>query len=131
MKKILIAFFLLHLALGGALAQGKADVVFTNGNIYTVNEKQPRSNAIAVKNGRIVFVGTNAGAKKYLNKDTRVIDLKGSTVVPGMTDSHYHLMGVGLREVTLNLEGTTSLEDFLANRMVPEKHFQDHETDMR
>jgi predicted amidohydrolase YtcJ len=114
MKRILLLLFLLHLALGSALAQSNADVVFTKGNIYTVNDKQPRAEAIAVKNGRIVFVGTNAGAKKYVSKDTRVIDLKGATVVPGMTDSHYHLMGVGLREVTLNLEGTTSLEDFLA-----------------
>jgi len=43
-----------------------------------------------------------------------MIDLHGATVVPGLTDSHYHLMGVGEREVTLNLEGTTSLEDFLS-----------------
>jgi len=43
-----------------------------------------------------------------------VIDLRGNTVVPGLTDSHYHLMGVGEREMTLNLEGTMTLEDFLA-----------------
>jgi predicted amidohydrolase YtcJ len=91
-----------------------ADLVFKNGNIYTVNERQPRAQAIAVKGGRILYVGTNAGVKKYEAKGTRVVDLKGRTVVPGMTDSHYHLYGVGLREMTLNLEGTTSLEDFLS-----------------
>jgi hypothetical protein len=52
--------------------------------------------------------------KKYEGKGTRVMDLKGKTVVPGLTDAHYHLAGVGQRELTLNLEGTTSLADFLA-----------------
>jgi predicted amidohydrolase YtcJ len=90
-----------------------ADVVFTNGNIYTVNERQPHAEGLAVKDGRIVFVGSNEDLKKYQGAATRVVDLKGHTVVPGMTDAHYHLMGVGFREMTLNLEGTTSLEDFL------------------
>lgn len=91
-----------------------ADAVFTGGNIYTVSEKQPRAEAIAVKGGKIVFVGTTAGAKAHIGSGTRVIELNGATVVPGLTDSHYHLMGVGLREVNLNLEGTTTLESFLA-----------------
>ena len=58
-------------------------------------------------------VGSNADAQKYEGKGTRTIDLKGETVLPGLTDAHYHLIGVGQREMTLNLEGTTSLEDFL------------------
>jgi predicted amidohydrolase YtcJ len=91
-----------------------ADAVFKNGNIYTVNERQPRAEAIAVKGGKIIFVGSNKDARAYEGKTTRVVDLKGNTVVPGLTDSHYHLSGVGEREMTLNLEGTTSLEDFLA-----------------
>lgn len=90
-----------------------ADIVFTNGNIYTVNERQPHAQAIAVKGGRIIFAGSNEDVKKYVGNRTRVVDLAGHTVVPGMTDAHYHLMGVGQREMTLNLEGTTSLEDFL------------------
>ncbi|MEJ7623817.1 MAG: amidohydrolase [Pyrinomonadaceae bacterium] len=92
----------------------QADVIFTNGNLYTVDAKQPRAQAVAIKNGRIVFVGSSSGAKAHVGKDTKIIDLKGATVVPGLTDAHYHLMGVGLREVTLNLEGTSSLEAFLA-----------------
>ena len=92
------------------------DVVFKNGNVYTANDKAPRAEAIAVKADRIVFVGSNADAEKYLlqAKSMRVVDLKGATVLPGFTDSHQHLSGVGLREMTLNLEGITSLEDFLA-----------------
>jgi len=91
-----------------------ADTVFKNGNIYTVNERQPRAEAIAVKAGKIIFVGSNKDVKAYEGKGTRVIDLRGNTVVPGLTDSHYHLAGVGAREMNLNLEGTTSLDDFLA-----------------
>src|SRR3989442_4795462 len=91
-----------------------ADVVFVNGNVYTVNEKQPRAEAIAVKGDRIVCVGSNANAKRFQGGGTRVIDLHGETVVPGMTDAHYHFIGVGQREMNLNLEGITNLEDFLA-----------------
>ena len=91
-----------------------ADVVFKNGNIYTVNERQPRAEAVAVKAGKIIFVGSNNDVRAYEGTSTRVVDLKGNTVVPGLTDSHYHLSGVGAREMNLNLEGITSLEAFLA-----------------
>src|SRR5438067_2576449 len=91
-----------------------ADLVFTNGDIYTVNDKQAHAEAVAVKGGRIVFVGSNAAAKQYQGSNTRVVDLHGATVVPGMTDAHYHFIGVGQREMNLNLEGITNLEDFLA-----------------
>jgi hypothetical protein len=92
----------------------EAELVLKNGIIYTVNESQPTAEAVAIKYGKIVFVGSNADAKKYEVKGVRVIDLKGRTVMPGLADAHYHFAGVGLRELNLNLEGTTSLEDFLA-----------------
>ncbi len=95
-------------------AQSAADIVFKNGNVYTANDKAPRAQAVAVKADRIVFVGSNAAAQKFVGPNTRVVDLKGSTVLPGFTDSHQHLSGVGQREMTLNLEGTSSLDDFLA-----------------
>lgn len=115
MKQLLAGFLFVQLAFGSVTARAdQADIVFTNGNIYTVNDKQPRAEAIAVRGGRIVFVGTNKAAKAFVSKTSKVVDLKGATVVPGMTDAHYHLMGVGTREVTLNLEGTTTLDMFLA-----------------
>ncbi|MDX6611136.1 MAG: hypothetical protein QOD75_322 [Blastocatellia bacterium] len=91
-----------------------ADIVFENGNIYTVNQRQPHVEAVAVKGDRIVFVGSNIAANKFVGQATRVIDLHEATVVPGLTDAHHHLSGVGFREMTLNLEGVNSLEDFLA-----------------
>ena len=91
-----------------------ADLVFKNGNFYTANDRAPQAQAIAVKNDRIVFVGTNAAAQRYVGPSTRVVDLHGNTVLPGFADAHHHLSGVGFREMTLNLEGTTSLQDFLS-----------------
>ena len=113
--RLLAALSLIAVSLGAnpRLAE-QADTVFINGNVYTVNERQPRAEAIAVKGSKIIFVGSNKQAKPYQGKNTRVVDLKGGTVVPGLTDSHYHLSGVGAREITLNLEGIGSLEEFLA-----------------
>jgi predicted amidohydrolase YtcJ len=91
-----------------------ADLVFKNGNIYTASDAQPKAEAVAVKADRIVFVGSNRGVQSYVGTNTRVIDLNGKTMLPGMTDAHHHLSGVGFREMTLNLEGITSLDDFLA-----------------
>ena len=90
----------------------EADLLLQNGNVYTVNEKNPRAEAIAVKDRRVVFVGSNAGAKKF--HANRVVDLGGKTIVPGFTDSHCHIFGIGERELTLNLEGSNSLTDLLA-----------------
>src|SRR6266513_2343991 len=87
--------------------------IFVNGNIYTMNERRPRAEAIAVKDDRIVFVGSNADAKKYQSAETKTVDLDGKTVVPGLTDSHCHIFGIGEREMNLNLEGASTLEDFL------------------
>ncbi len=98
----------------GQKPEPEADIVFKNGNIYTVNEAKPKAEAVAAKYGKIVFVGSNADAKKYEVKGVKVVDLKGATVVPGLADSHYHFSGVGFREMNLNLEGSTSLDDFLA-----------------
>jgi hypothetical protein len=114
MKLFLLAATLLFASLIPVQQAVVADIVFKNGNVYTANDTTARAQAIAVKADRIIFVGTNEAAQKFVGSKTRVVDLKGNTVLPGFTDSHQHLSGVGFREMTLNLEGTTSLEDFLA-----------------
>jgi predicted amidohydrolase YtcJ len=115
MRLLLIVLGLLLLSVAPLQPRvAPADIVFKNGNVYTANDKAPQARAIAVKADRIVFVGTNEAAQKYVGASTRVVDLHGRTVLPGFTDSHQHLSGVGQREMTLNLEGTTSLEDLLA-----------------
>jgi predicted amidohydrolase YtcJ len=115
MKSIFIVLSALLLGLVATAPQEQpgADLVFKNGNIYTANDKTPRAEAIAIREDRIVFVGSNAEVQKFVGGKTRVFDLQGKTVLPGFTDAHHHLAGVGAREMTLNLEGITSLEDFL------------------
>src|SRR5438309_2416195 len=112
MKALSSFFFLAACSL--ALAAEPVETVFVNGNIYTMNQRQSRAEAIAVKGDRIIFVGSNADARKYQTSGARTVDLAGKTVVPGLTDSHCHIFGIGERELTLNLEGTNTLEDFLA-----------------
>jgi predicted amidohydrolase YtcJ len=110
---ILLSILLFNFVPAGTKVE-PADLIFTNANVYTAHEKQPKAEAVAVKGDRIVFVGSSADAKKYQGANTRVVDLHGATVLPGLTDSHYHFIGVGQREMNLNLEGITNLEDFLA-----------------
>lgn len=122
MKPLLLVLSALLLGICGWLAPQRrlaastadADLVFINGAIYTANDRQPTAEAIAIKGERIIYVGDNAKARTHVGKTTRVIDLQGRAVFPGFTDAHHHLAGVGFREMNLNLEGTTSLEDFLA-----------------
>jgi predicted amidohydrolase YtcJ len=91
-----------------------ADLILLNGNVYTANDRHPHAEAVAVRMDRIVFAGSNSEAKKYQGAKTRVVDLHGATVLPGLADAHYHFIGVGQRERNLNLEGITNLQDFLA-----------------
>lgn len=112
--KIRALFLSVGFALSVMAEPPKAQTVFINGNIYTMNERAPKAEAIAVQDARIVFVGSNADAKKYQSAETKTVDLAGKTVVPGLTDSHCHIFGIGEREMNLNLEGTGALEAFLA-----------------
>jgi predicted amidohydrolase YtcJ len=107
----LLALVLAALAPATGVA-APADVVFKNGNIYTNDDRQPHAEALAVVDGKLVYVGSNAGLASFSAK--RTIDLKGRTVVPGFVDAHAHLAGIGAREATLNLEGIESLDKLLA-----------------
>ena len=69
----------------------EAHLVLTNGKIYTVNELQPWAEAVAIKDGRFMFVGSNEDVKVYIGDQTKVIDLDGKFVMPGFHDTHVHL----------------------------------------
>ncbi|HKE59812.1 MAG TPA: amidohydrolase, partial [Pyrinomonadaceae bacterium] len=115
MRLLLIVVSVLLLSTGpGTRPVEPADMVFKNGNVYTAADQMAHAQAVAIKGDRVVFVGTDSEAQKFVGQNTRVVDLHGKTVFPGFVDAHQHLSGVGFREMTLNLEGTTSLEDFLA-----------------
>lgn len=88
-----------------------ATYVLLNGSIYTVNPKQPWAQAVAVRGDQIVYVGNNQGARAFIGKGSRAIDLKGKLLLPGFVESHIHvLMGAATTSgVTLSM--TDSLAD--------------------
>ncbi|NEX94565.1 amidohydrolase [Caulobacter sp. 17J65-9] len=103
------------LALAGLLwagaasaAEAPADLVFWGGPIHTADDAHPTAQAVAVRGGRIAYVGDRKGAQAFVGAKTRVVDLKGAALFPGFTDAHAHLYGIGQRELTLNLEGIQS-----------------------
>ena len=95
-------------------AQIPADLVLTNGNIYTVDNARPVVSALAVRAGRIVFVGSDAEARSLARPSTTVIDLRGATVVPGFTDAHAHLLGLGTTLQRVNVVGSSSYDEVIA-----------------
>ena len=91
-----------------------ADLVVTNGRIYTVDGSRPVVDAMAIRAGRVVFIGDRAGARALTGPSTRVLDLEGRTVIPGMTDAHGHVAGLGLALRNVDLVGTTSYDEVIA-----------------
>ncbi|MBO6506285.1 MAG: amidohydrolase [Kordiimonadaceae bacterium] len=87
-----------------------ADLIIWGGTIYTAEDSGPTAEAVAVQNGRIIFVGARSGAEGYLTPQTQIVDLEGASLYPGFTDAHAHLSGIGARELSLNLEGVASLK---------------------
>ena len=83
--------------------ENPADKVFTNGIIYTVDEKNPTAQAVAVKDGLILAVGTNEEIQAYVGESTELIDLQGKTMTPGLIESHAHLMGIGYNKLEIDL----------------------------
>jgi predicted amidohydrolase YtcJ len=89
-------------------AQMRADLVLLNGKIYTVDNARPLASALAVRGGRILFVGSEAEARALASRSAQVVDLRGATVVPGIIDAHAHLLGLGNTLRRVNLAGSTS-----------------------
>ncbi|MSU23742.1 MAG: amidohydrolase [Opitutus sp.] len=102
------------LGMMAARAQAPVDLLWLNGTTYTGEPASLRVEAVAVRDGRIVFAGARADAEKFRAGARRVLDLAGRTVLPGLTDAHLHLAGVGFRELSFNLEGTTGIADLQA-----------------
>ncbi|MCA8887735.1 MAG: amidohydrolase [Parvularculaceae bacterium] len=93
-------------------AANYADLVIHGGPIYT-GASDGVVEAVAVKDSRISAVGAYGGLESMIGGDTRVIDLGGAAMYPGFTDSHAHLFAIGRREMILNLEGVSSVEELV------------------
>jgi len=88
-----------------------ADLVLKNGNVLTMNPSQPHAEAIAIKEERIVKVGTNEEISRWIGRNTKVIGLKGRTVVPGFIDTHVHVVDFGRFLTWIDLRGVKSIEE--------------------
>ena len=127
-KTLLLSGFVLSFAACGPKKtpelNGQTDIktekswCISGGPIYTANDFQPIIEAVAVKSGEITYAGPETD--QWCQSETAErINLNGAALYPGLTDGHAHLIGIGLREITLNLEGVASIED-LKSRVAEE-----------
>jgi len=102
----------LSLLLGGLVSAADADLIFHNGKIVTVDSKFSIAQAIAVKGGRITALGANTDVlSKERGGQTRVVDLGGKMVLPGLIDAHVHALGAALSEYRSKLPPLGSIAD--------------------
>ena len=88
--------------------------IFTNGNIYTLDLNQPIVETVVVENGKIVDIGSHHDMMlQWGRHGSKIIDLQGDMVTPGMIDSHLHLSGVAFNLLELDLIGVTSKDEML------------------
>ena len=95
-------------------AQAPADLILRNGKVVTLDSAQPEVHAIAIRNGRIVAVGTGAESPRLKGPSTRIIDLGGKLAIPGFIEGHGHFMGVGEAQMNLNLRTARNWDDIVA-----------------
>ncbi len=91
-----------------------ADLIVTGARIYTVDPGRPVAEALAVRGGRVLFVGSTRGALALKGANTRVVDYAGRTIIPGMVDAHAHLFELGETLRQVDLVGTKSYDDVVA-----------------
>ena len=91
-----------------------ADLIVTNARIYTVDDTRPVVRAMAVRGGRVQFTGSEREALALRGPSTRVLDLHGQVVIPGMVDAHAHLSGLGEFLASVNLFGATSWDEVVS-----------------
>ncbi len=89
-----------------------ADLILVNGDIYTVDARLGRVEALAIAQGKILAAGTSDEIRKWAGPQTKVFDLEGRFVVPGFNDAHTHIVSGGLALLSVNVEGTRSLKEF-------------------
>src|SRR5262249_8682367 len=100
--------------LEGAMAGNPADLVLTGGHAYLVDAARSWAEAVAVADGRIVAVGTDAEVSALVGRHTEVIDLAGRMLLPGFIDSHIHASAGGLARVRCGVSEADRLADYLA-----------------
>ncbi len=91
-----------------------ATLILTHGQIHTLDRANPLAEAVAIADGKIVATGSHDRIMSFAAEGTQIVDLKGHTVIPGLNDSHLHLIRGGLNyNLELRWEGVPSLADAL------------------
>jgi hypothetical protein len=113
-----IATLAVALAGCGKEAQREAELVLLGGRVVTLSENAERApaeaEALAAKDGRIVFVGSDEAAGSWIGPDTEVLDLEGRLAVPGLIEGHGHFWGLGESKLQLALESAASWDEIVA-----------------
>ena len=110
----LLATFIFVSACLGVYGQTvTADLVVTNANIHTMDAKRTVAQSIAVLNGKIVAIGSDADTKSLIGKNTRVINADGKLVLPGFNDAHVHFVPTGAQLSAVDLRTAKSPEEFV------------------
>jgi predicted amidohydrolase YtcJ len=112
MKKCAVFFVslvLVGLMFGHIEDQERADLVVTNGRIFTIAEDNPEVQAVAVKDGKILALGTTKKIKEYIGASTKVLDVRQKLVIPGFIDAHCHFSSGGRSLSMLDLSSATSV----------------------
>ena len=92
-----------------------ADTIYTNGKIYTVNEAQLWAEAIAIKDGKFIKVGSTEEVKKLAGDQTKVVDLEGRMLMPGLIDSHNHMMQIPVDRVNVSFSDPNDIDAMIAD----------------
>lgn len=106
--KILIITFILF-----GCESNDADLIIENGTIYTMNDLNPIIEAVAVKNGKIIGLGSKNHIKSFESKNTKTLDLKGYTMTPGLIEGHGHFMGLGYSKMRLDLSTVANYNELV------------------
>ena len=86
-----------------AFANGEAEIIYNGGSILTMSDVQPRAEAVAVADGKVLAVGSAQEVMKLKGKVTQVIDLNDQTMIPGFVDAHGHVLMIGLQAMSANM----------------------------
>jgi len=92
-----------------------ADLALTNGKVLTMNPAQPVAEAVAIRGARIIKVGTNQEIRQLIGKETKILRLKGKTVLPGFIDTHIHVLDFGKLSSWLDLAKVRSIDELQDN----------------
>jgi predicted amidohydrolase YtcJ len=113
MKKLLLLFVIIGVVSCQEEPQNTADLIIENAKIYTVDDQFSMATTLAVKEGKIIFIGTQEELKRQNLKASKTIDATGKFVYPGWIDAHCHFYRLGQQEQRVNLVGTASYQEVL------------------